>query len=74
MFAVIAKAVQDVSQELQLHNGTLEVVDFKDGVAYLALKGACVGCQSVGCGVISNFEYSLKVLIPQINRVVFLGR
>ena len=46
-----------------------EQVDFKDGVAYIELKGACSGCPSLACGVMVSLEQKLRAAEPEVLKV-----
>ena len=68
----INRALIEISTKMQLHNGSVSLVDFKDGVAYIELKGACSGCPSLACGVMVNLEQELKAVVPEVIKVVAL--
>ena len=68
----ITKALSEINNELQLHEGAIGLVAFQKGVAFLDLKGACVGCPAAACGLLANIEQKLKKAVPNIKKVIVL--
>jgi len=68
----IKKALAEINDELQLHEGAVGLVAFKEGVVYLELKGACIGCPASSCGLFANIEQKLKKAVSEIKKVVVL--
>lgn len=68
----ITKALVEINNELQLHEGAVALVDFKEGVVYLQQRGSCVGCEFAACGLFANLEHKLKKAVRQIKKVVVL--
>lgn len=68
----IDKALAEISVQMQLHNGSISLIDFTDGIAYIELEGACAGCPASACGVMANLEQKLKAAVPEVSKVVAL--
>ena len=68
----IATVLAEINRELQLHDGGVTLVEFKDGVAYIEFQGACLGCSASSCGLTANIEQKLKAAVPQIRNVVII--
>ncbi len=60
-------AVQDVIEKvrpsIKLDGGDIELIAIKDGVVYVQLQGACIGCGSSGTTLKFGVERQLKTLI-----------
>ena len=63
---VLAAFVRPV---LQADGGDVELVDVKDGVVKVRLKGACHGCPMASVTLKSRVEAVIKERIPAIKRV-----
>lgn len=51
--------------------GDIELIDVDgDGVVYVRLQGACVGCPSSTMTLTLGIERNLKEQIPEVTRVV----
>ena len=70
--ATIKKALAEINNEMQLHEGAAAFVAFKDGTVFLELQGACAECFSAGCGFLANLEHKLKTAIPVVKKIVVL--
>ena len=68
----IKDALKEINKELQLHEGGVALIDFKDGVAYLEFQGSCGGCPASECGVIANLEQKLISAVENVKKVVVL--
>ncbi|MFC1845754.1 NifU family protein [Candidatus Dependentiae bacterium] len=68
----IKKVLNAIGKELELHDGGVQFIDFKDGILYLSLDGACIGCPASACGLMANVEQKLKMAVPEIRDVVVL--
>ena len=65
----VAEVLEDIRPALQADGGDIELVDVKDGVAMVKLKGACVGCPMSTMTVKWGVENFLKKKIPEIVKV-----
>jgi len=65
----VQKALDDVRPHLQADGGDVELVDVKDGVVKVKLKGHCAGCPMSQMTVKWGVENYLKKKIPSIKAV-----
>jgi len=65
----IREAIEEVRPNLQADGGDVELVDVKDGVVMVRLKGACAGCPMSTMTVKWGVENFLKKKVPGITRV-----
>ena len=70
----LKKSVQKVIDEkvkphLAVHGGDIELVDVKDGVATVKLRGSCIGCPMATMTLKYGVEKELLAAVPQIKRV-----
>lgn len=68
----IQSVINELNQELLLHKGNISIIDYKDGVLFLQLKGSCHGCGASGCGLLANMVYLIKKRLTTIEKVVFV--
>ena len=54
---------------LQAHGGDIAYKDFKEGIVYVELQGACQGCPGAVETLKGNVEHFLKILLPEIKAV-----
>ena len=60
---------QKIKPALASHGGDIELVDVKDGVVKVRLRGACLGCPMAGLTLKNGVEKDLKAAVPQIKKV-----
>lgn len=65
----IEKALDKIRPALQADGGDVELVDVKDGVVKVRLKGACGGCPMSQETLKRGVERIIKEEIPSIIRV-----
>ncbi len=65
----IEKAIEKIRPLLQRDGGDIELVDVKDGVVKVRLKGACSGCPMSQMTLKQGVEKSLKEDVPEIKTV-----
>ncbi len=65
----VQKALDDVRPHLQADGGDVELVDVKDGIVKVKLKGHCAGCPMSQMTVKWGVENYLKKKIPGIKAV-----
>jgi len=58
-----------VRPHLAMHGGDIELVDVKDGVAIVKLRGACIGCPMAAMTLKGGVEREIIAAVPQIKRV-----
>jgi Fe-S cluster biogenesis protein NfuA len=66
----IAKVLkEDVAKELAQDGGGIELIDFKDGIAYVRFQGACMGCPMAAITLGSVVESILKQKVKEVKAV-----
>jgi Fe-S cluster biogenesis protein NfuA len=51
---------------LQQDGGDIEFVDFKDGIVYVKMQGACVGCSAINVTLYDGIESILLSEVPEV--------
>lgn len=51
---------------LQQDGGDIEYVDFKDGIVYVRMQGACVGCGAINATLYDGIESILLAEVPEV--------
>ncbi len=65
----IEKRLEELRPHLQADGGDVEIVDYKDGVVKVRLKGACAGCPMSQMTLQWGVERFLKEKIPEVKKV-----
>jgi Fe-S cluster biogenesis protein NfuA len=66
----VKNVIEKVRPSIRLDGGDIELLDIREGVVYVQLQGACVGCASSGTTIKFGVERQLKTLIhPEITVV-----
>ena len=61
------KAVLDKTRPiLQADGGDIEFVDFKDGIVYVRMQGACAGCSAINVTLYDGIESILLAEVPEV--------
>ena len=58
-----------VRPAVAMDGGDITFSDFKDGIVFLHMKGACSGCPSSTATLKAGIENMLKHYIPEVQRV-----
>ena len=66
----VEAALAKIRPHLQADGGDVELVDVKDGVVSVRLKGACSGCPMSTMTLKKGIERFLKEKIPTVKEVV----
>jgi len=66
----VEAALARIRPALQADGGDVELVDVKEGVVRLKLKGACSGCPMAAMTLQQGIERVLKEQIPEVKEVV----
>lgn len=66
----VEAALKKIRPVLQADGGDVELVDVKDGVVKLRLRGACAGCPMATMTLQHGIERVLKEQVPGIKAVV----
>ncbi len=63
----VKDVIEKVRPSIKLDGGDIELFTIKDGVVYVQLQGACVGCGSSGTTIKFGVERQIQTLIhPEI--------
>ncbi|MFN5310605.1 MAG: NifU family protein [Candidatus Kapaibacterium sp.] len=52
------------------HGGELIFRSFQDGIVYISMQGACVGCSAQDITLRFGIERTLRRAIPEVKKVV----
>ena len=55
---------------IQMDGGDIELVKFEDGIVYIRLLGACVGCPMSVYTLKMGIEEALKAELPEVLEVL----
>jgi Fe-S cluster biogenesis protein NfuA len=66
----VEAALNKIRPGLLMDGGDIELVDVKDGVVTVRLKGACAGCPASTMTLRLNVEATLKREVPEVKSVV----
>lgn len=58
-----------VKPAVAMDGGNIEFVEFREGVVYLRMEGACAGCPSSTMTLKHGIENLLKHYVPEVERV-----
>jgi len=65
----VQKSIDKIRPMLQADGGDVELVDVKEGVVKVRLKGACAGCPMSQMTLKNGIERFLKQEIPEVKSV-----
>jgi Fe-S cluster biogenesis protein NfuA len=65
----VKRVLEKVRPMLQMDGGDVELVDVKDGVVKVRLKGACNGCPMSQMTLKHGIEMTLKKEVPGVKSV-----
>ncbi len=63
--AEIEKILAKIRPYINSEGGELEFVDFKDGIVYIKMSGACVGCGAMG-DTFDGIQTLLTEYVPEV--------
>ena len=66
----VQEVLNIIRPSLQADGGDVELVDVKDGIVSVRLKGACAGCPHSTMTLKQGIERFLKDKIPAVKEVV----
>jgi Fe-S cluster biogenesis protein NfuA len=66
----LIKALSEIRPLLKADGGDVELIDVKDGVVKVRLKGACGGCPMASLTLKNGIEKILKEQVPNVKEVV----
>lgn len=64
-----ARVIEQVRPNLRSHGGDVELVDVRDGTAYVRLQGACNGCSMAAVTLRDGVEEALVAGVPGLTGV-----
>ncbi|MBC8274387.1 MAG: NifU family protein [Chloroflexi bacterium] len=70
MRAKVEEILNNIRPSLQADGGDVELVDVKEGIVSLRLKGACAGCPMSAMTLKNGIERTLKQEMPDIKEVI----
>ena len=62
----IKEVIERTRVFLQQDGGDVEYVDFVDGIVYVRLTGACVGCSAINVTLYDGIESILLAEVPEV--------
>ena len=66
----VEAVLAQVRPALQADGGDVELVDVKEGIVRLKLKGACAGCPMATMTLRNGIERILKEQVPEVKEVI----
>lgn len=69
----IESVLEQVRPNLQMDGGDVEFVKYEDGIVYIRLTGACVGCPMSQYTLKLGIEEQLKEQLPEVIEVIALS-
>lgn len=66
----INEILDQLRPNVQMDGGDIKFVKFQDGIVYVKLSGACVGCPASQFTLKLGIEQALKEQIPEVVEVV----
>ncbi len=65
----VEQCIEEVRPQLQADGGDIELLDVKNGVAKVKLKGACNGCPMSAITLQYGVVNCIKKRVPEIEKV-----
>ncbi len=65
----VVEVIEKVRPYLQRDGGDVEYVDFKDGIVYVRMLGACIGCAMIDETLKDGIEQILIEEVPGVLEV-----
>jgi Fe-S cluster biogenesis protein NfuA len=66
----IEAALDQIRPNIQMDGGDIHFVKFQDGIVYIKLSGACVGCPAAIYTLKLGVEQAIKEHVPDVIEVV----
>ena len=60
----------EINPQIASHGGYIDLVDYKDGKAYVTMGGGCQGCGMAKVTLSQGIETAITNAVPEIERVV----
>ncbi len=61
---------REINPGIASHGGYIDLLDVRDGVAYIAMGGGCQGCAQVDVTLRQGVEVAIKASVPEIVSIV----
>jgi Fe/S biogenesis protein NfuA len=61
---------RQINPSVAAHGGYVDLLEVRDGAAYVQLGGGCQGCAQVDVTLRQGIEVAIKAAVPQITRVI----
>ncbi len=66
----IEDVLDEIRPNIQMDGGDVKFIKFDDGVVYVKLEGACVGCPAATQTLKFGIEESLKDQVSEVREVI----
>ena len=66
----IEEVLDEIRPNIQMDGGDVKFIRFDDGVVYVKLEGACVGCPAATQTLKFGIEESLKDQVSEVREVI----
>ncbi|MDZ7270683.1 MAG: NifU family protein [candidate division KSB1 bacterium] len=66
----VKEVLDKIRPALQRDGGDVELVEVKDGIVSVRLKGACGGCPMSQMTLKMGIEREIKRLVPEVKQVI----
>ena len=66
----IIKVLDKIRPYLNSEGGDLEFIKFEDGIVYIRMLGACLGCSALDVTLKDGIESLLTAYVPEVIEVV----
>lgn len=66
----IERVLDEIRPNIQMDGGDIELVKFEDGIVYVKLLGACIGCPASMYTLKMGIEERLKEHMSDVTEVV----
>jgi Fe-S cluster biogenesis protein NfuA len=66
----VKEVLDRIRPALQRDGGDVELVEVKDGIVSVRLKGACGGCPMSQMTLKMGIEREIKKLVPEVKQVI----
>lgn len=66
----ISSVLEQIRPNIQMDGGDIEFVKFEDGVVYIRMSGACIGCPAAIYTLKMGIEERIKEQVPDVLEVM----
>lgn len=61
---------QQINPAIAAHGGYIDLLNVRDGVAYIAMGGGCQGCAQVSVTLGQGVEVAIKAAVPEVTQIL----